>query len=145
MPDEKKERLVALLARRNIPLIEDDIAGDLSLYPVRPKTAKSFDRRGEVLLVSAFSKTLAPGYRIGWVAPGNYFDRVEYLRFVATCGIPALTQMAVAEFLASDGLDLQLRRLRRFYGDQIPRMSESISRHFPEGTKMTRPGGGQVL
>jgi DNA-binding transcriptional MocR family regulator len=145
MPDEKKARLVELLARRNIPLIEDDIAGDLVHHGARPKTAKAFDRRGEVLLCGSFSKTLAPGYRIGWVVPGNYAERAEYSRFVTTCAMPSPTQMAVAEFLANDSYDLHLRKLRRFYAGQFRVFTEAITRHFPEGTKMTRPGGGQVL
>ncbi|HAV61414.1 MAG TPA: GntR family transcriptional regulator [Verrucomicrobiales bacterium] len=145
MPDAKKEALVELLARRNIPLIEDDIAGDLSLAPVRPRTAKSFDRRGQVLLVNAFSKTLAPGYRIGWVAAGQYQERIEYHRFVTSCAIASLPQMAIAEYLANDAFDVHLRRLRKFYGTQFRLFSEAISRHFPSGTKVTRPSGGQVL
>jgi len=145
MPDDKKGRLVELLSRRSVPLIEDDIAGELAHDGRRPKTARSFDQRGEVLLCSSFSKTLAPGYRVGWIVPGNYYDRAEYFRFVTTCAMPAPTQMAIAEYLANDSYDLHLRKLRRFYVNQFARMTDAIGRHFPAGTKATRPGGGQVM
>lgn len=145
MPDEKKARLVELLARRRIPLIEDDIVGELVHRGPRPKSAKAFDQSGEVLTCGSFGKTLAPGYRIGWIVPGNYRERAEYFRFVTTCAMPTPTQMAVAEFLATDSYDRQLRKLRQFYSVQFPRFTALVGRHFPEGTKVTRPAGGQVL
>src|SRR5439155_17850913 len=71
MPDVKKARLVKILAEREIPLIEDDLYGNLSHSPHRPKTAKAFDKYGLVLLCDSFTKTLAPGSRVGWTAPGR--------------------------------------------------------------------------
>ena len=62
MPDESKQRLAALLARRGIPLIEDDINGELYHGTQRPRVAQSYDRDGLVLLCGSFSKTIAPGY-----------------------------------------------------------------------------------
>ncbi len=72
MPDERKKELVDLLASEDIPLIEDDIYGDLCFHHERPIVAKAFDKKGIVLLCSSFSKTLAPGYRVGWVAAGRF-------------------------------------------------------------------------
>src|SRR5436309_3193238 len=67
MPDEKKKELVKILAEREIPLIEDDLYGTLSHSPQRPKVAKAFDAEGWVLLCDSFTKTLSPGYRVGWL------------------------------------------------------------------------------
>jgi len=145
MPDEKKKRLVELLAERTIPLIEDDLYGTLSHAPQRPKTAKAFDKEGGVLLCDSFTKTLAPGSRVGWTAPGRFQKRVEHLKFISSIGAPTLLQMAIAEFLANGGYEHHLRRLRRVYAEQVRRVTQVITKYFPEGTRVTRPTGGYVL
>ena len=145
MPDEKKKKLVKILGDRNIPLIEDDVYGSLAFGATRPKTAKSFDERGLVLLCNSFSKTLAPGYRVGWAAPGKFRDRVEYLKIVTSSATATLPQMAIAEFLAEGCYDHHIRKLRKLYCEQTQRMSEAVTRYFPAGTKATRPTGGQIL
>lgn len=144
MPDANKQRLVAMLAARDIPLIEDDIFGDLHFGETRPRIAKCFDRDGLVLTCSSFSKTLAPGYRIGWVIAGRFTDAV--LKIKRTMGFSATpTQLAVAEFLRSGGYDRHLRRLRTAYRDQVQRMRDHVAQVFPVGTRITRPQGGFVL
>src|SRR5437667_6156252 len=145
MPDEKKKRLVEILSRHQIPLIEDDIYGNLPFGPSRPKSAKAFDKDGWVMLCDSFTKTLSPGSRVGWVAPGRFKARVEFLKYVNTSATASLPQMAIAEFLQNGGYDHHLRKIRRLYATQMQRMSETISRHFPEGTRITRPSGGMCL
>ena len=145
MPDQKKKQLVRLLAERAIPLIEDDLYGTLSHAPQRPKTAKAFDQEGLVLLCDSFTKTLAPGSRVGWTAPGRFKTLVEHLKFINTVGTPTLPQMAIAEFLANGGYDHHVRRLRRVYAEQVRLVTQAIAKYFPEGTKVTRPAGGYVL
>jgi len=145
MPDEKKRALVKMLAERKVPLIEDDIYGNLSFGPQRPKAAKAFDKDGWVMLCDSFTKTLSPGYRVGWVAPGRFRAKVEFLKYVNTSASPSLTQMAVAEFLQNGGYDHHLRRIRRFYAAHMQRMTEAVTRYFPIGTKLTRPTGGMCL
>jgi DNA-binding transcriptional MocR family regulator len=145
MPDANKKELVKLLARREIPLIEDDIYGDICFGPVRPKAAKAYDKEGLVLLCSSFSKTLAPGYRVGWTAPGQFKAQVESLKFTNSMATVTAPQMAIAEFLQSGGYDRYLRKIRRVLMTQVQQMSGAICRYFPEGTKVTRPQGGYVL
>jgi DNA-binding transcriptional MocR family regulator len=145
MPDDHKRRLVEILARRDVPLIEDDINGDLSHDSSRPRVAHSYDRDGRVLLCGSFSKTLAPGYRVGWVAPGRYYERVKALKITSTLATATLPQLAVAEFIANGGYDHHLRALRRSMADQIRRMSEAVAESFPADMKITRPAGGFVL
>jgi DNA-binding transcriptional MocR family regulator len=145
MPDEKKKRLVKLLSKHKVPLIEDDIYGNLAFDGSRPKVAKAFDEEGWVMLCDSFTKTLSPGSRVGWVAPGRFKERVEFLKFVNTCGTASLPQMAIAEFLQNGGFEHHLRKMRRFYADQMQRTTEAVSRYFPPGTKLTRPTGGMCL
>ena len=145
MPDRNKKRLVEMLARRGVPLIEDDIYGDLPFTPPRPKAAKSYDREGNVLLCSSFSKTLAPGYRVGWTSPGRHWKAVERLKYCTSIATATPTQMALAAFLESGGFEVYLRRLRRAYRDLVDVVSRTIGESFPDGTKATRPRGGNLL
>jgi DNA-binding transcriptional MocR family regulator len=145
MPDDRKEQLVKLLTRLRVPLIEDDIYGNLAFGPARPKVAKAYDEEGWVMLCDSFTKTLAPGYRVGWIAPGRFREKVEFLKYINTSCNPPLPQMAVAEFLRNGGYDHHLRKIRRLYASQAQLMGEAVSRYFPEGTKSTRPTGGVCL
>jgi DNA-binding transcriptional MocR family regulator len=145
MPDEKKKALVELLARHDIPLIENDVCGELYFGERRPIVCKAFDTKGLVMLLSSFSKDISPGLRIGWVAPGRFQKEIEWLKFTLSASSPTLPQMAIAEFLASGGYDQHLRRLRRDYAHSANLMSDAVMRYFPEGTRLTRPSGGFVL
>jgi DNA-binding transcriptional MocR family regulator len=128
-----------------VPLIEDDIYGDLAYSDERPSVAKSFDRTGKVLLCSSFSKTLAPGYRVGWIAPGCYQEEIERGKMLANVATASPPQLAIAELLANGGYDHHLRSVRRVYARQVAQMGDAIGRFFPEGTKVSRPQGGFVL
>ena len=145
MPDKNLQRLVGILAKRQIPLIEDAIYADLHHGAVRPRSAKSYDREGLVMHCSSFTKTLAPGFRVGWVAPGRFFDRIMNLKFTNTVATATLPQLAIAEFLQNGGYDRYLRGVRSFYAAQIERFSEAIAHSFPEKTTISRPVGGFVL
>jgi DNA-binding transcriptional MocR family regulator len=145
MPDTEKKALVELLARREIPLIEDDIYGDLYFAEKRPRTAKAYDKQGLVLLCSSFSKTLAPGYRVGWTAPGRFKLQVESLKFTSSMATTTAPQMAIADFLQSGGYERYLRKIRRILMSQVQQMSNAVGRNFPAGTKVTRPQGGYVI
>jgi DNA-binding transcriptional MocR family regulator len=139
MPDENRKELVKMLAGRGIPLIEDDIYGDIAFGPQRPRAAKSYDPEGMVLLCDSFSKTLAPGYRVGWCAPGRFQKKVEHLKFTNTIANPTLPALAIAEFLATGGYEHHLRRVRRVYAEQVGLMTAAVAASFPDGTKVTRP------
>ncbi len=145
MPEEHKKRLVDLLAARDIPLIEDDIFGELHYGAQRPRVAQSFDERGSVLLYGSFSKTLAPGYRVGWVAPGRYLEKVKTLKLVSTLATATLPELAIAEFLSSGGYDHYLRSARRTYEGLVERMSTAITAAFPQPVRISRPKGGFLL
>lgn len=145
MPQESKKRLVEILAKSGIPLIEDDINGDLHFEGKRPHVAKSYDKTGRVLLCGSFSKTLAPGYRIGWLIPGQFFDRTKSLKSATSGATATLPQLALADYLANGGYDHHLRGLREALKRQVERVRHAVSESFPAETRITRPAGGFVL
>jgi DNA-binding transcriptional MocR family regulator len=148
MPDEKKLRILGLLARYRVPLIEDDIYGDIYFGAERPRPFAALDQHGNVILYcSSFSKTVAPGYRIGWLAMknGSHMQSVLERKLAFTLSGPPLLQAAFADFLSSGGYDSHLRRIRRTFEDTIDRMTRAIDKAFPKGTKVSRPSGGFVL
>ncbi|MGD9030046.1 MAG: PLP-dependent aminotransferase family protein [Anaerolineae bacterium] len=145
IPDEKKRELVALLTEHRIPLIENDIFGELYFSDSRPSVAKAHDREGWVMLCSSFSKTLCPGYRVGWVVPGRFQPTIEWLKYTSSLAAPTLSEYTIATFMASGGYAPYLRRTRRTYERHVAAMSQAVRRCFPEETRLTRPGGGFVL
>ena len=145
MPEARKLELVAELARLRIPLIEDDIYGDLPHQGERPLPAKAWDRQGLVLFVSSFSKTLAPGLRVGYVCGGKFHERIRLLKLGVSLSGPVLPQLVVAEFLESGAYDRFLRGLRGKLAAQVAELRALVGRYFPEGTRVSRPQGGHLL
>jgi DNA-binding transcriptional MocR family regulator len=134
-----------MLEEAGVPLIEDDINGDLCHGSERPSVSKGWDRSGNVLLCSSFSKTLAPGYRVGWIAPGRFMEKLLHRKLVANIATPSPTQIAVAEFLENGGYAHHLRKIRKEYSTKVGRLVDAIGRYFPAGTRVTRPEGGFTL
>jgi DNA-binding transcriptional MocR family regulator len=147
MPQENRKALVDLLNRYNVPLIEDDVYGDLPFPSLeRPATVKSFDANGLVLLCGSVSKTLAPGWRVGWVAPGErYYDRIEQHKTSSTVTTSAPPQLAIADFFRDGGFDRHLRHIRHCYAAQVQRIADAVSEFFPADIRLSRPQGGFVL
>jgi DNA-binding transcriptional MocR family regulator len=145
MPDEHKRALVELLARHGVPLIEDDVYGELHFGPRRPPPAKAFDRAGLVMHCSSFSKCLAPGYRVGWVAAGRFAERIARLKLMTTLSAPVPSQQALVSYLQQGGYDRHLRRLRETLSSRQAIALRLIAKHFPKGTRTTRPDGGYFL
>lgn len=145
MPDEKKRALVQLLAAHQVPLIEDDVYGELYFGKRRPMPAKAFDQAGLVLHCSSFSKCLAPGYRVGWAIPGRFLQAVSRLKLTRTLAVASPVQEGVSNYLAKGGYDRHLRQLRQALWQQQLALSSAVLRHFPPGTRATRPEGGYFL
>jgi DNA-binding transcriptional MocR family regulator len=145
LSNDYKKSLVDLATRWDVPVIEDDVYGDLTFQGPRPRTAKSYDRKGLVLLCASISKILCPGFRLGWVAAGRYRADVERLKLVTNVSSPPLPQMVIAEFLESGGYDRHLTRLRTTLAGQVEMVRQAVARYFPDGTRVSRPAGGYML
>jgi len=142
MPEDAKRDLVSLLAGHGIPLIEDDVYAELHYGARRPLPAKAFDRDGGVIHCSSFSKCLAPGYRIGWVAAGRFGDTIARNKLTTTLNTNVPAQRAIGRYLQGGGYDRHLRRLRATLAQQQASYIAAVSTFFPEGTKVTRATGG---
>lgn len=145
MPDDRKKEALRLLTKHRIPLIEDDVYGDIYFGADRPKPFAAFDSSGNTIYCSSFSKTIAPGYRIGWLATSRHLPAILEHKLASTMCGPALPQAALAEFLACGGYDGHLRRIRREFAAGVARMTRVIEQAFPPGTRVSLPAGGFVL
>lgn len=145
MPEARKRALLTLAQRFDVAILEDDVYGDLAYTYPRPRTIKSFDDDGRVLLCSSFSKTLAPGLRVGWVAPGRYLERVMHMKYISTGYTATQPQLAIADFIEGGHYQPHLRRVRGQYQRARDQMIDWVSRYLPAGTRASRPQGGFVL
>lgn len=143
--DENKKALLALLRRHDVPLIEDDVYAELYFGQQAPLCSKAEDSTGLVMHVASFSKSLAPGYRIGWVAAGRYARRIQQQKLSLSLATSIPIQIAIADYLKQGGFENHLRHLRHTLATQEATMIQAIERHFPLGTKLARPQGGYFL
>ncbi len=145
MTDASKKALVELLTRFDVPLIEDDVYAELNLHGERPRPAKAFDTAGLVMHCSSFSKCLAPGFRVGWVAAGRLIQQIERRKMMMTLSASVPSQLAIAAYLRQGGYERHLRQLRRVLATQQYQMLHAISRDFPDTCRVSRPDGGYFL
>ncbi len=145
MTAEKKRALVELVTRHRLPLIEDDVYAELHFGTRRPASCKSFDEQGWVLHCSSFSKTLAPGYRIGWVAPGRFLREVAQKKLAASLATCVPAQLGIARYLERGSYERHLRGLRATLEARRDQYLDAVQREFPDGTRVSRPAGGYFL
>ena len=145
MPDARKRQLVELLRQYQLPLIEDDVYAELYYGQHAPKPAKAYDTQGLVLHCGSFAKSLAPGYRIGWVAAGRFAQKVERLKVMTSICASVPAQAAIADYLQHGGYDRHLHKLRYALEEQQQAMLAAIGRFFPKQTRVSQPSGGYFL
>jgi DNA-binding transcriptional MocR family regulator len=146
MPDGHKIRLIQLIHKYDIPVIEDDISSELHFGRKRPMPLKSFDQKDRVITCSSFSKMLAPGLRIGWVLPGRrLMEKVQNLKAATTVSTSTLDQYLISQYLADGAFERHLKRLRNSLKKQVVRTALAIQKHFPSGTRLAIPDGGTLL
>lgn len=145
MPEARKKAVLALAQRYDIVIFEDDIYGELATEYPRPRTIKSYDIDGRVLLCSSFTKSVAPGLRVGWIVPGRYRDRVLHMKYAAIGSTVPTTQMAVAAFIRDGHYHRHIRRMRQIYQQHLETYTCWIRQYFPAEICVTRPKGGFML
>ena len=145
MPDEDRLRLVKILEKHDVTLIEDDVYGDLRFDGSRPTPAQFLNSKARIITCGSFSKTVAPGYRIGWVTAGSLIDRIAQLKRAFSCSSGLLQQLTLADFLGSGDYNRHLKVLRPVLQRNAERMSSLVAEHFPKETRTSRPVGASVL
>ncbi|MDC8102515.1 PLP-dependent aminotransferase family protein [Chryseobacterium rhizosphaerae] len=145
MPDENKKELVRMLTEYNVPLVEDDVYGNIYFGAGRPKPCKFYDEAGIVMWVGSVSKTLAPGYRVGWVAAGKFKDKIIRQKLVQTVSSPSLFSDVIADFLEHGRYDHHLRMFRKKLYANYLQIQKSVTQCFPDNTKISEPKGGFML
>lgn len=141
----RKRALVELVTRHRVPLIEDDVYAELHFDAQRRTPTKAFDAEGWVLHVGSFSKSLAPGWRVGWVAPGRFANRVAQHKLTVSLATSIPVQLALARYLERGSFDRHLRTLRATLKAQRDEYTGAIAECFPAGTRVSRPDGGYFL
>lgn len=145
MSDGNRKKLISLMTRKKIPIIEDDAFGDLFYGGTRPSTLKSFDTKGWVLYCSSFSKTLAPGLRVGWTVPGRFADKAKALKSNLSSSTANLNQQIIVQYLKNDSFERHLRHLRHELKKQMSDLKRAVIRYFPKDTRISNPDGGLNL
>ncbi|MCC9070372.1 PLP-dependent aminotransferase family protein [Flavobacterium sp. F-65] len=145
MPVEHKKEVVRLIEHYNVPLIEDDIYGDLYFGSSRPTNCKTYDESGIVLCCNSVSKSLAPGYRVGWVMPGKFKKEILRTKLYHTISCPTITHEVVADFLKNGRYENHLRKIRQTLHHNSINYINTILESFPAGTKVSQPQGGFFL
>jgi DNA-binding transcriptional MocR family regulator len=153
MDTQKQQQLYKLAQQFDVKILEDDVYGELGfnssvngLVNSSVNTVlKTFDVDDRVMYCSSFSKTLAPGLRIGWCLPGKTFEHVVQAQSFSSFSPSAICQLAVSSFLESGHLDKHLRKFRQLCQANLESISMAVRQHFPDGTCITRPTGGFVL
>ncbi len=145
IPNDQKKRIIQLAEQFDVTIIEDDLYGDLYFGPRRPPALKSFDSGDTVIHCGSYSKSIAPGLRVGWIIPGSRYHRVKNLKYATSIANSTVSEMFVASFLKEGGVDRHLRRTRQIFAKQTLQIREAILREFPAGTRVSNPQGGFVL
>jgi len=145
MPVPERKRLVQMLARHKVPLIEDVLYNDLCEEDDRRRAVQSFDTAGQVMLCGSFSKTIAPGLRLGWIAAPAWTERLQRLKAATSGSETVMLQRALADLLSQPGIEAGYRQLRGVVAARVDEARGLISRHFPKGTRVTAPAGGFIL
>jgi DNA-binding transcriptional MocR family regulator len=143
--DDAKREIVSILSAAEVPIVEDDIYGDLHYGGTRPTSMRAFDDAGMVISCGSVSKTIALGYRIGWAVSPQFHAEISRAKFYSSVACPTLQQLVLARYYASGGYDRYLRRVRSTLAAHSQQAINAITRFFPEGTRVAQPPGGVVL
>jgi DNA-binding transcriptional MocR family regulator len=146
MRSDRRERIVSLAEKYEIPIVEDDYGSDLQFSGPEIPLLKSLDTSGQVIYIGTFSKILMPGLRVGWIAASEEVIQplAELKRYSDLCTSP-LIQASITEFHARGYMATHIRYLKRVYQKRLHTILEAIREHFPPETSFIVPNGGIYL
>lgn len=143
---ERRHALVRFAQKHRVLILEDNPYGELRFRGEALPSLASLDDMGVVVQLGTFSKTLAPGLRIGWAVGSRELMRsLTIVKQSTDLHTATLSQRATARLLAKFDYDAHLTRLRAVYGERCQAMLDALTAHMPEGTRWTQPDGGMFL
>ena len=145
LSDEEKHRVVDLANQHDVYLIEDDVYAELYFGEKKPMSLKSFDTHERVLHCGSLSKSLCPGYRLGWVINKRFNEPIQKLQLMSTLSGSAPIQQGVAHYLQNDSYDNHLRKLRKTLQQRQQRFIALLEQHLPAQVDFYVPQGGYFL
>jgi len=145
MTNEQRQNMVKLIEKYDIPLIEDEVYSDIYFTEQRPIPAQLYSEKGLVMTCSSFSKTAAPGYRVGWLLPGKFEEQAKRIKRAQSCSTSMLPQWTLSDYLMSGEYDRHLQVLRKTLRYNCERMRALIAEYFPKEVCISKPQGGSVL
>jgi 2-aminoadipate transaminase len=142
---ERRVKLVKIAAKYGVPLFEDDPYRELR-FEGKDLPGISELHKENVIYMSTFSKTLAPGFRLGWVvAPQIIISKLVQAKQATDLHTSTFVQYVVAEVMKRGLLEGHSEVIRKVYGERRHIMTDAMEEHFPEGVKWTKPEGGLFL
>lgn len=145
MPEDNKKRLLQLARRHGLPIIEDDVFGELHFSGSHPPPLKAWDRDGDVIYCSSFTKSFAPAFRLGWLSGGRHHAELARLRESSSLVSPALLLGVLSDVLGSGDYTRISQRIRQQLARQCDQLADAVLAAFPRGTRLRRPLGGLLL
>jgi GntR family transcriptional regulator/MocR family aminotransferase len=139
----RRRQMIALADRYNIPILEDDFAGELRYEGQAQPALKALDPGGRVIYVGTFSKLLMPGLRVGFlIAEGPIYDLLAQMKRVNDLATSSLTQRALEVYVTVGRYQAHVRRSCLVYRRRRDTMIRAIGRHLPASVQVTAPQGG---
>lgn len=146
LPAARRERLARIAAEHNLVVVEDDPYGKLRYRGTEVPPIKHWDTADRVLYVSTFSKTIAPGLRLGWVAaPGSLVSPLVILKQAADLHTSSFDQLVAHTYLARNDQAAHLQKIRAAYGERFEALDRELRTQMPPGFSWTKPEGGMFL
>ena len=146
MSVEKRKKLYEIAKKNGVLILEDNPYGELTFDGVKTPTIKSMDTEGIVLYSGSFSKTLAPGLRLGFMcAPRPIIQKMVIAKQVSDVHTPMLPQLLATEYMKRYDLDELILKMRENYAHKCKTMLDAMASYFPSDISYTRPGGGLFI
>ena len=144
LSEDNKSSLYKLAKKNNVAIIEDDSNRDLYYGDYALSSIKAHDDCGLVIFCSSFSKTIAPSLRVGWLAPGCYFEDAHALKYALNLATPAMSQLTLERFITEGGYRRQLNRLKSVLPATMKSMTKCIAAELPTA-QFAMPAGGTFV
>ncbi len=143
--EENRRDIARILEGTRTLLIEDDPYGDLR-YAGNPLTSFKTLLPDNAILLGSFSKTVVPGFRLGWIAAKPaIMEKLIIAKQASDLHTNQFMQYIICQYLKDNDIDTHIEKIKKAYGNQLEAMAESIDTFFPAGVTRTHPRGGMFI